>query len=311
MNQDWLDWTRLNLGRGCDPEEIRNILRNNGFSDGEIENAMSQNAEQSLWGKVRDRLGGRNKSSTKNSKASDASTQQDSSDTKVTERGIQPGLDYARLAKPNLLANTKLNTVAHEGIQLYYLDNFMSKEECTAVISVMQKNLRPSTITTGADYGGFRTSTTCDLGHQSAKIVEKIDKKIARTLGVRLPWSEVIQGQKYEVGQEFKAHTDYFEPGSKEFKKFASELGQRTWTFMVYLNETERGGATKFTEIDKTFYPKRGRAVIWNNLNEDGSPNPMTKHHGMPVEAGCKMIITKWFRDKGPGNPLYARADRR
>ena len=299
MNQDWLDWTKLNLGRGCDPTEIRGILQNNGFSEEEIAVAMSQNEEKSFWTKVRRGFGGGQQKS--------EDDYRNSRGEPIPRDGIQPGFDYARVAKPNLLANEKLEVIDAPGIQLFILDDFMSSNECDAIMQVMQKNLRPSTITSGSDYGGFRTSTTCDLGHQSAKIVEKIDKKIARTLGVRLPWSEVIQGQKYEVGQEFKAHTDYFEPGSDEFKKFAGDMGQRTWTFMVNLNDTDKGGATYFTAIDKTFYPKRGRAIIWNNLNEDGTPNPQTMHHGMPVEAGTKQIITKWFRDKGQGDPLYAR----
>jgi prolyl 4-hydroxylase len=37
-------------------------------------------------------------------------------------------------------------------------------------------------------------------------------------------------------------------------------------------------------------------AVIWNNLYPDGTPNPDTLHQGMPVKAGHKAIITKWFR---------------
>ena len=298
MNQDWLDWTKLNLDRGCDPTEIRGILQDNGFSQQEIKTAMTQTGDESFWERARSGL---------DASAGDDGKYRNSRGELIPEDGIQPGFDYARIAKPNLLENPKLEQVEAEGIQLYILDDFMSPQECEAITNVMDKSLRPSTITTGTDYAAFRTSSTCDLGHQSAKIVEKIDKKIARTLGVRLPWSEVIQGQKYEVGQEFKAHTDFFAPGSKEFRTFAGDQGQRTWTFMVNLNETARGGATHFTAIDKIFYPKLGRAIIWNNLNEDGTPNPRTIHHGMPVEEGSKMIITKWFRDKGEGDPLYAR----
>lgn len=295
MNKDWQDWTKLNLGRGCDPTEIRGILESNGFSASDIKAAMNQGGE-SFWSKTT---------------GSDPSGQQssayvDSKGKPIPRDGIQPDLDYAAIASPNLLKQPGLQTIDAEGIQLYVLDDFMSTDECAAIVDVMDKSLRPSTITSGTDYGNFRTSSTCDLGHQSAAIVEKIDNRIARTLGVRLPWSEVIQGQKYEVGQEFKAHTDYFEPGSEEFKTFAGDMGQRTWTFMVYLDNTSKGGATNFTAIDKMFFPKKGRAVIWNNLTEEGRPNPNTMHHGMPVEEGTKVIITKWFRARGKGAPLYS-----
>jgi prolyl 4-hydroxylase len=64
------------------------------------------------------------------------------------------------------------------------------------------------------------------------------------------------------------------------------------------------GGATRFTEIDLAIKPKTGMAVIWNNLNRDGTINPATKHCGEPVTRGCKIIITKWFRELGDG-PLF------
>ena len=296
MTEDWLQWTRENLERGCSREEIKGILKSNGFSGEQIDHAMTVSVKRSrsVWERLKQRIRPhKNKSVDTNSEMRG-----------VNRFGAQKGLDYAALAKPALLQNTKLQKIDDESTQLYVLDGFLSRSECEAVIRQLNKSLRPSTITTGVDKSGFRTSSTCDLGHQDAKIIAKIDNKIARTLGLSSEWSEVIQGQKYEVGQEFKAHTDYFEPNSKEFKEFASQLGQRTWTFMVYLNSTEAGGATHFTELDQLFYPKAGRAVIWNNLLEDGRPNPATKHHGMPVEVGTKQIITKWFRDIGPGQPM-------
>ncbi len=293
MNDEWLQWTKHNLSRGCSPAEIKKILEDNGFSNAEIEEAMGS-SKTSLWQKVKQRFSRASKQ---------AQLINDSSDT-LTKQGTQKGLDYAAMACSKIVNSSKARAVKVEDIQLFVIENFLMRSECEAIIREMNKDLRPSTITTGKDYGGFRTSSTCDLGHNSSKIVAKIDNKIAKTLGINLTWSETIQGQKYNVGQEFKAHTDYFEPNTKEFKSFALEMGQRTWTFMVYLNNTEAGGATHFTKIDKTFYPTLGRALVWNNLLEDGSPNPLTIHHGTPVEKGTKLIITKWFRDKGQGQPF-------
>ena len=112
------------------------------------------------------------------------------------------------------------------------------------------------------------------------------------------------QGQKYSVGQEFKAHHDYFTPNSQEYLTYCQHAGQRTWTFMIYLNDTPAGGGTRFRKLEKTFYPKQGMAVLWNNLKEDGSPNPYTLHHGMKVREGEKYVITKWFRERGWG-PMF------
>ncbi len=279
MNREWFEWTRLNLKRGCSAAEIKSILKKNGFSDKEILLAMScDNVNQ--WQ-------AQSKAKIK---------------TQFVSKEEYKTADFDALASPKLLSSPNLKSANIDGVQLFSIDGFLSSGECKALISVINSNLRPSTITSGEDKSGFRTSSTCDLGDQHAKIVGKVDKKIAKTMGFRLPWSETIQGQKYEVGQQFKAHTDYFEPGSSEFETFATELGQRTWTFMIYLNNTPAGGHTRFTDLGLEFAPEAGSAVIWNNLTEHGAPNPLTIHHGMPVTKGNKYIITKWFRAKGSGS---------
>lgn len=258
--------------------EIQKILASNNFSSGEIKAAMGAAFPV---GFEKSGKGAR------------------------TSFGRQASVDYAAMSKPRIVSDPRARRVADDRLQLFVLDDFLTPIECESLIQQINRQLRPSTITSGKDYAGFRTSSTCDLGIHDSEIAADIDRKIAKTLGVRLPWSEVIQAQRYDVGQEFKAHTDYFEPNTPEFDTYAKELGQRTWTFMVYLNDAVEGGETRFTEIGHTFYPKTGRAVIWNNLQPDGTPNHFTMHHGMPVKIGHKIIITKWFRDKGKGQPLF------
>jgi prolyl 4-hydroxylase len=65
------------------------------------------------------------------------------------------------------------------------------------------------------------------------------------------------------------------------------------------------GGATRFTKVDYAVEPKIGMALIWNNLNADGSPNPQTMHAGEPVTRGHKIVITKWFRVHGDGPAFH------
>jgi prolyl 4-hydroxylase len=74
---------------------------------------------------------------------------------------------------------------------------------------------------------------------------------------------------------------------------------------MVYLNDDMEGGATRFAVISRAFQPRKGQALIWNNLHPDGTPNRDTLHSGMPVARGHKIIITKWFRERGAGPMLY------
>lgn len=198
-----------------------------------------------------------------------------------------------------------LRKIPNDRLELYTLDDFFSAKECDRLIALIGHHLRPSTVSIEDADKLFRTSQTCDLSLLRSPVAQRCDDKIAKALGIRLEYSEGIQAQRYDVGQQFKAHTDYFEPGTPEYAKFGGERGNRTWTFMVYLNEGMGGGGTRFFAIEQTFAPKKGQAVIWNNLNANGAPNTATLHAGEPVTSGYKVIITKWFRQLGSGPMFY------
>ena len=188
-----------------------------------------------------------------------------------------------------------LKRLPSERLELYTAERFLEGAECEELIDIIRQRLRPSTIShDGTADNSFRTSRTCDLvGGESA--VRALDARICGAMGIDPAMAEPSQGQFYEVGQEFKAHTDYFETYEIE-RHSTPTLGQRTWTFMIYLNDVEAGGETKFVNAGLSIPPKQGTAVIWNNLRADGSGNYDTLHHGTPVRAGYKAIITKWFR---------------
>jgi prolyl 4-hydroxylase len=276
LDESWKGWLKCNLDRQCNPEELLGILLKAEFSIDSIRECMGDKFPLHS-----DLLG-----------------------------DLKEGIDYralsaVRLTRPE--AEVGARKIDTDRLQLYTLDDFMSERECDDIVEIITRNLRPSTITIPSTDKYFRTSSTCDLSFLGIPVVQALDEKIARTLGISLPYSEGIQAQRYEVGQEFKAHTDFFEPGTEEHAKFGGERGNRTWTFMVYLNSVPEGGGggTKFFAIDKTFFPRKGQAVIWNNLYPDGTVNRDTLHAGMPVEKGQKVIITKWFREKG-GGPMFS-----
>jgi prolyl 4-hydroxylase len=195
--------------------------------------------------------------------------------------------------------------LSHPGVQrfpssrldLFVLRDFLSPAECDELVLMIEAQHRPSTI---ANYNGddaFRTSSTCDLSNGDAAVAA-LAEKLSALSRIDLAHAEPLQGQRYEVGQEFKAHTDYFEPNNADYDKYCSVAGQRTWTFMVYLNDVEAGGATRFKVIDKLIQPERGKLVAWNNRRPDGSLNAATLHHAMKVRKGYKYVITQWYRER-------------
>jgi prolyl 4-hydroxylase len=135
---------------------------------------------------------------------------------------------------------------------------FLPPALCADLVALIDRNRRPSEI---ADANGdhyFRTSETCDLSDEDRGAGPRGAAPRASTRSTSRH-GEPVQGQRYAVGQEFKAHTDYFEPDGRDFHKFCSVAGQRTWTFMIYLNDVEAGGATRFKVIDKMFKPETGK----------------------------------------------------
>ena len=196
-----------------------------------------------------------------------------------------------------ILSNANVQRVPNPRLELYIVKAFLDPAFCARLCALIDSERRPSTI---ADPNGdhyFRTSETCDLDSSMPEIAG-LDMLLSAWSGIDPAYGEPLQGQRYAVGQEFKAHTDYFEPDGADFTKFCSIAGNRTWTLMVYLNQPEAGGATRFKTIDKTVQPETGKLLAWNNRRPDGSLNPATLHHGMKVRKGVKYVITKWYRER-------------
>jgi prolyl 4-hydroxylase len=264
MDASWRAWTKDCLDKGCDPLVTRDTLLKH-FPLADVEKEMGD---------------------------------------KFPREGVTQLATSLYEALSNIRITRIAKRVETDLVQLYTLDDFMTAEECEEMMSICYAKLRPSSIPNQDIYPDFRTSSSCDLVYMDDPLVRTINLRISETIGINPSYADGIQAQVYEVGQQFKAHRDYFEPHSDHYKKFASVAGNRTWTFMVYLNNTPKGGSTYFTDLDKTFYPKQGMALIWNNLNPDGKPNPKTMHWGKPVEEGNKVVITKWFRENSNGKML-------
>jgi prolyl 4-hydroxylase len=197
----------------------------------------------------------------------------------------------------HLLSFPGMRQLASDQIELFHLRHFLTPLECGQLAAQIDQQRRPSTI---ADANGdmyFRTSETCDLD-SADPLVRALDAKLAWISAINPAHGEPLQGQRYAAGQEFKPHTDYFEPDGADYAQYCTISGQRSWTFMIYLNDVSAGGGTAFPEVKRTFQPERGALLAWNNRKPDGTPNPATLHHGMPVRRGTKYVITRWYRER-------------
>ncbi len=225
--------------------------------------------------------------------------------TPIPNLAANPAPSAASRAKPTPGESSAAILLRHQGMRqfpsprLTLLDcpGFLPPQLCADLITLIDKDRRPSTIADSDGDSYFRTSETCDL-EASEPAVQDLEARLLALNGIDPAHGEPVQGQRYAEGQEFKAHTDFFEPNGVDFAKYCSTAGNRTWTFMIYLNAVEAGGATRFKVAKKTFQPETGKLICWDNHREDGSLNPATLHHGMKVRKGVKYVITKWYREK-------------
>ncbi|HEU4781188.1 MAG TPA: 2OG-Fe(II) oxygenase [Steroidobacteraceae bacterium] len=260
----WIGWLREQVRLGADMGAAVEALRHNGVADPSIASALEM------------------------------------------LRPLGDALSSGTLQPPPLIrrAPPNLRRIELPKLHLYLYDGFLSGKECERLNALISHHLQPSGLSRDGYDSDFRTSTTCLLAHLRSPVAVALDAKICKTIGIRAEYGEGIQAQRYDVGQQFKPHLDCFPPGSSEFRRYAALRGNRSWTFMVYLNEGMEGGGTRFTELDYTVQPRTGMALFWNNLYDDGLPNPASRHSGEPVIRGHKVIITKWFRTRGDG-PVF------
>lgn len=191
----------------------------------------------------------------------------------------------------------RLSCSSDRRVQLYVQDQFLSSDECRQLREKIDAGCYPSPLYEKEKYEGVRTSQSCNLDVYDPFVAD-VETRIADLLAIDRSWGEPLQGQKYAVGQCFKQHADFFYVDQPYWAEYEPHGGQRTWTAMIYLNEPDAGGATGFPFLDMEVEPRLGRILIWNNMAEDGSPNPWTMHEGQPVEDGVKYIVTKWYRER-------------
>jgi prolyl 4-hydroxylase len=186
---------------------------------------------------------------------------------------------------------------------LFVVRDFLGDEECAGLVARIEANRFPSGVLSDAPDPTFRTSESSNLD-SGDPLVAAVERKISQLMGIQPELGETVQGQRYAVGQEFKPHHDFFYTSQNYYRKEAEAGGQRTWTAMIFLNEPEAGGQTAFPELDLKITPRAGNLLAWNNMDVVGQPNQFTLHQGMPVVAGVKYIITKWYRERPWGPPV-------
>ncbi len=199
--------------------------------------------------------------------------------------------------RDRLLAAPGAVKVPITDFDLFVLRDFLTAAECERLIRLIDGKRKPSRLMGDNQAEGFRTSETCNLDSRD-RLVDEVEARLGALTGIERSHGEFLQGQRYAVGQQYRPHHDYLRTDAPYWPHQEKIGGQRTWTLMVFLNVPEKGGETRFPLAGVTIPPRLGSLVAWNNLDASGEPNAATLHQGMPVVAGVKYILTKWYRQR-------------
>jgi prolyl 4-hydroxylase len=215
----------------------------------------------------------------------------------VGDLGAIARMHYGLAVRQRLLLAPNALKIPAQGLDIFVVRGFLSREECARVIERIDQDRAPSTLLAPTADPEFRTSESCNLRIEDP-VNRNVESKINALIGIDARHGETIQGQRYAVGQQFKPHHDFFFTTEPYWPEMERQGGQRTWTAMIFLNDVEAGGQTYFPRANVRVTPRAGNLLAWNNLDEYGEPNGYSLHTGCPVESGVKYVITKWYRER-------------
>lgn len=216
-----------------------------------------------------------------------------------------------KLKRPRIDLNKNRITLNNKEVSITYtchkphvivFDDFLSFEECSALIEDSQNKFKVSKVINDDDGSRVlstnRTSQSVSYSKSPNRLVKTIEARIAELLNWPANHGEGLLVLRYEDGGEYKPHYDYFNTIKKGSDKIMQNGGQRVGTFLMFLSEVECGGATRFPKLNFEVRPKVGRAIYFSNVDLAGNVDNMTLHAGMPVIKGVKYLATLWIREE-------------
>lgn len=272
----WQDWIAENLARGCVEADMTKVMVENGFDASYAANAISV---------IRDMA------------------------RRVQAANIDIGAIATYRCEPIRLPDLA-NVRSHGqsvGIgfvmtdpNVALLEDLLSPAECEELIEQSRGKLKRSEVvnrkTGGFEVDAVRTSEGTHFERGETETIRRIEQRIAEVTGVPVENGEPLQILHYEVGGEYLAHHDYFEPEDSGSAVHLCTGGQRIATIVIYLNTVPAGGETGFPNLDLSVRARAGNAVYFEYSNSENELDDRCLHAGVPVKKGEKWIATKWLR---------------
>ncbi|KAF7813706.1 putative prolyl 4-hydroxylase 4 [Senna tora] len=198
----------------------------------------------------------------------------------------------------------------------FVYEGFLTDLECDHLISLAKSELKRSAVADNesgkSKLSEVRTSSGMFIPKNKDPIVSGIEDKISSWTFLPKENGEDIQVLRYEHGQKYDPHYDYFVD-----KVNIARGGHRIATVLMYLTNVTKGGETVFPNAEEpptrhrgsershdlsecakkgiAVKPRRGDALLFFSLLPNATPDTESLHAGCPVIEGEKWSATKWI----------------
>lgn len=212
----------------------------------------------------------------------------------------------------------------------FVYEGFLTDLECDHLISLAKSELKRSAVADNVSgkskLSEVRTSSGMFISKAKDPIVAGIEDKISTWTFLPKENGEDIQVLRYEHGQKYDHHHDYFTD-----KVNIVRGGHRIATVLMYLSDVVKGGETVFPSAEESrqrhkasttdddlsecakkgiaVKPRRGDALLFFSLLPTAVPDTSSLHGGCPVIEGEKWSATKWIHVDSFDKDLSAGGD--
>lgn len=196
----------------------------------------------------------------------------------------------------DLFSNNTLY-VDKDDYDIIEIQNFLTNEECDKIIELSKGNMFSSKVYSQNEdlYDNkTRISQQCWLNDNDS-FIKYISDKVKSYTNTHNNYLEELQVVNYKPGGFFTPHYDAC-VGNNSYCERMNDKGPRYLTVLFYLNDNFEGGETIFPKINKLVKPEKGKAIIFQNVDNNGVIITQALHGGEPVKNGEKWIANKWIK---------------